>query len=157
MVVVPVPGKLLGIYILELVKILETLTPTGYMLASSGFASFMWGIIYRFLLKWSVNFWKSWTSTGYFSNSTGSSATNRRFFPDIHRVVPWPSPALFFCLAGRAGSSEFRDEYSPWFGRDVGGTHKTPLTSIACVRFGWCHFSDPPHFGPLATFFGFFC
>ena len=23
------------------------------------------------------------------------------------------------------------------------------------ARFGWCHFSDPPHFGPLTTFFGF--
>ena len=26
---------------------------------------------------------KSSTSTGYFSNSTGSSVTNHRFFPDI--------------------------------------------------------------------------
>ena len=36
-------------------------------------------------LKWSVNFLKSWrTSTGYFPNSTGSSATNHRFSPFIH-------------------------------------------------------------------------
>ena len=28
-------------------------------------------------------FLKSWTSTSYFSNSTGSSATNHRFSPDI--------------------------------------------------------------------------
>ena len=32
-------------------------------------------------------FLKSSTSTGYFSNSTGSSATNRRFFPDIAELV----------------------------------------------------------------------
>ena len=34
-------------------------------------------------LKWLVYFLRSWTSTGYISNSTGSSATNRRFFADI--------------------------------------------------------------------------
>ena len=34
-------------------------------------------------LKWSVPFLQSWTSTGYSSNSSGSSATNRWFFPDI--------------------------------------------------------------------------
>ena len=36
--------------------------------------------------KTSGNFLKSWTSTGYFSNSTGSSATNRRLFPDIGSI-----------------------------------------------------------------------
>ena len=34
-------------------------------------------------LKWSVIFLQSWTSTGYFWNSTGSSVTNCRFSPII--------------------------------------------------------------------------
>ena len=34
---------------------------------------------------------KSWTSTGCFSNSTGSSATNRRFSPDIAHDTPFDS------------------------------------------------------------------
>ena len=34
-------------------------------------------------LKWSVIFLQSWTSTGYFSNSTGSSVTSCRFSPII--------------------------------------------------------------------------
>ena len=34
-------------------------------------------------LKWSVILLKSPTSTIYFSNSTGSSVSNRQFFPDI--------------------------------------------------------------------------
>jgi hypothetical protein len=35
------------------------------------------------LLKWLVIFLQSWTSTGYFSNSTGSFVTNCRFSPII--------------------------------------------------------------------------
>ena len=54
------------------------------MLTSCGFHAF---IHLRYILwiplEWLVNCLNSWTSTGYFSNSTGSSATNRRFFPDI--------------------------------------------------------------------------
>ena len=41
--------------------------------------SFIWCTFYRFL----SNDRQSPTSTGYFSHSTGSSATNRRFFLDI--------------------------------------------------------------------------
>ena len=41
------------------------------------------GYILWIPLKWSVNFLKSPTSTCHFSNSTGSSATNRRFFTDV--------------------------------------------------------------------------
>ena len=37
----------------------------------------------QILLKWSAILLKSPTSTGCFSNSTGSSVTNRRFFPDM--------------------------------------------------------------------------
>ena len=37
------------------------------------------GYILWIPLKWSVSFLQSWTSTGYFSNSTGSSVTNCRF------------------------------------------------------------------------------
>ena len=36
---------------------------------------------------------KSWTSTGYFSNSTGSFATSRRFSPN-----PWPNPCFHLRL-----------------------------------------------------------
>ena len=39
--------------------------------------------ILYFPLKWSVIFLQSWTSTGYFSNSTSSFVTNRRFSPII--------------------------------------------------------------------------
>ena len=34
-------------------------------------------------LKWSVIFLQSWTSSAYFSNSTGSFVTNCRFSPNI--------------------------------------------------------------------------
>jgi hypothetical protein len=37
------------------------------------------GYILQIPLKWSVIFLLSWTSTSYFSNSTGSSVTNCRF------------------------------------------------------------------------------
>jgi hypothetical protein len=37
-------------------------------------------------LKWLVIFLQSWISTGYFSNSTGSSVTNCRFSPIIGQV-----------------------------------------------------------------------
>ena len=37
------------------------------------------GYILQIPLKWSVIFLQSWTSTGYFSDSTGSSGTNCRF------------------------------------------------------------------------------
>ena len=36
-------------------------------------------------LKWSRVFLQSWTSPGYFSNSTGSYVTNCRFSPNIAR------------------------------------------------------------------------
>jgi len=43
------------------------------------------GILHRFLLKWLVIFlMKSRTSTGYFSNSTGSSATSSWLVLPIH-------------------------------------------------------------------------
>ena len=46
------------------------------------------GYILWIPLKWSVIFLQSWTSTGYFSNSTGSSVTNCRFTSIIDsRVV----------------------------------------------------------------------
>ena len=38
-------------------------------------------------LKWSVSLLHSWTSTGYFSNSTGSFVPNRRFSP----IIGWNS------------------------------------------------------------------
>jgi hypothetical protein len=43
-------------------------------------------------LKWSVILLKSWTSTGYFSNSTGSSVTNCRFSPitDVNNPIYHP-------------------------------------------------------------------
>jgi hypothetical protein len=37
-------------------------------------------------LKWSVIILQSWTSTGYISNSTGSSVTNCRFSPIIAQI-----------------------------------------------------------------------
>ena len=57
------------------------LNPAGYMLASSGFAFIHLRYIFPYIpLKWSVILLKSRTSTTYFSYSTGSSVTNRRFF-----------------------------------------------------------------------------
>ena len=41
------------------------------------------GYILQIPLKWLVIFLQSWTSTGYISNSTGSSVTNCRFSPII--------------------------------------------------------------------------
>jgi hypothetical protein len=41
-------------------------------------------------LKWSVFLWKSWTSTGYFSNSTGSFVTNCWFSRIIGHKVCGP-------------------------------------------------------------------
>ena len=43
------------------------------------------GYILEIPLKWSIIFLQSWTSTGYFSNSTGSFVTNCRFSP----IVAW--------------------------------------------------------------------
>ena len=44
-------------------------------------------------------------------------------------------------------------------GFDKGSLYSSP-TSVTWSRFGcqlrWVHFSGPPHFGPLITFFGFF-
>ena len=40
-------------------------------------------------LNWSVIFLKSWTSTGSFSNSTGSYVTRGRFSPFIVWQLPW--------------------------------------------------------------------
>ena len=44
-------------------------------------------ILLQIPLKWLVILLKSWTSTSYFSNSTGSSVTNHRLFPDIHMIA----------------------------------------------------------------------
>ena len=65
------------------------LNQTGYMLTSSGFDAFIHlrYLLLQIPLKWWVNFLKPPTSTGRFSNSTGSSATNRQFFPHILGVV----------------------------------------------------------------------
>ena len=56
------------------------LQPTGHMLTSSDFALFILRCILSIPLKGSVILLKSPTSTGCFSNSTGSSVTNRWFF-----------------------------------------------------------------------------
>ena len=60
----------------------------------------------------------------------------------------------------KSGPSVFRDlDFAMHDGRAMGLT-KFPWRALhvsgSDARFGWCHFSDPPHFGPLATFFGFF-
>ena len=75
------PGKIFGHS--ESVKILVILNPTGYMLTSSGFPLIHFRSIPLILLKWWVILFKSRTSTGYFSNLTGSSVTNRRFSPNF--------------------------------------------------------------------------
>jgi hypothetical protein len=55
-------------------------SPTGCMLWSFGFFSFCnLRYILQIPLKWSVVFLKSWTLTGCFSNSIGSSVTSGRF------------------------------------------------------------------------------
>ena len=65
------------------VEILVFASPTGYILTSSGLPLLNWGIIHKFLKKWSVIFLQSWIWTGYFSNSTGSFVTSCRFSPII--------------------------------------------------------------------------
>ena len=47
------------------------------------FCLYKLGYILWIPLKWSVLFLQFWTSTGYFSNSTGSFVTNCRFSPII--------------------------------------------------------------------------
>jgi len=66
---------------------LVILNSTGYMLTSSGFALIhLRYILLEIPLKRLVIVRKSPTLTAYFSNSTGSSITNRRFSPDIDSV-----------------------------------------------------------------------
>ena len=55
------------------VEILVFASLTGYMFTSTGSPLLNWGICCEIPLKWSVIFLHSWTSTGYFSNSTSSS------------------------------------------------------------------------------------
>ena len=71
-----------GSFWAESVKILVILNPTSYMLAASGFAFFIWGIFYRFLYN---DRWISWSLElqTVISRTQPSSATHRRFFPDI--------------------------------------------------------------------------
>ena len=49
------------------------------MLRSFGFSLLIWGTFHRFLLNDGLILLKSWTSTCYFSNSTGSFVTSSRF------------------------------------------------------------------------------
>jgi hypothetical protein len=67
-----VPTRIFGIWGLVIChwKGLENIFPTVYSIVSS---------------KMMCNSPKSPSSTGYFSNSTGSSVTNHWFFPDIYR------------------------------------------------------------------------
>ncbi len=53
------------------------------MLWSFGFSLLIWGKMHRFLWIWWVISLKSRTSTGYVSNSTGSSVTSSHFSPLI--------------------------------------------------------------------------
>ena len=55
------------------------------------------GYISHIPLKWSVNFLQSWTSTGYFSNSTGSSVTSCLFSPII-----WNNRLKFITTSGNS-------------------------------------------------------
>ena len=64
------------------------LNPAGYMLTSSGFAFIHSRYILIDSLKRSAILLKVPTSTVYFSNSTGSYVTNRRFFKDIDQIPP---------------------------------------------------------------------
>jgi hypothetical protein len=57
------------------------------------FSFIKFGHILQIPLKWSVIFLQFWTSTGYFSNSTGSLVTNCRFSPVID--APMCPPPLF--------------------------------------------------------------
>ena len=63
----------------SLVKILVFRGPTNYMLWSSGFLSQYEVYYIGYFLEWSTIFMKSWTSTIYFSNSTGSYVTSSWF------------------------------------------------------------------------------
>jgi hypothetical protein len=57
------------------------------------FSFIKFGHILQIPLKWSVIFLQFWTSTGYFSNSTGSLVTNCRFSPVIDAPL-CPPPFL---------------------------------------------------------------
>ena len=71
------------------------------------------GYVPYFPLKWSVIFLQSWTSTSYFSNSTGSFVTNCQFSPitdvflqdgdsdrvSILQTFKWQSILGYFFLA----------------------------------------------------------
>ena len=64
-------------------EILVIASPTSYMLTSSGFPLLNSSYFLESPLEWYAIFLQPPTSTGYFSNSTGSSITNNRFFPII--------------------------------------------------------------------------
>ena len=61
------------------------MSPTSYTLTSFSFSLLIWGILHRFPLKWRAILLNSWTSTGCFSNATGSSVTSDRFSTFIVR------------------------------------------------------------------------
>ena len=58
------------------------------------FSFIKWRYFLQIPLKWSIIFMQSWTSTGYFSNSTGSFATNCWFSPIMGFIG---SQRLFLC------------------------------------------------------------
>ena len=68
-------------------QILGFPSPTGYMFVIFQFSLPIWGIFYRFLLKWWVMFLKSWTSGSDFSNSTSSSVTRYSFSQFVATIL----------------------------------------------------------------------
>ena len=78
-----------GFWALYSVGILVFASPTSYMLTSFDFSILIRDIFHNIPPKWSVILLQSWTSTGYFSNSSGSSVTNCRFSPIISGGICW--------------------------------------------------------------------
>ena len=71
------------------------------------FSFIKWGFILQITLKRSVIFVQFWISTGYFSNSTGSSITNCWFSPIIDSKIIMSFSFLFlFEIEGRHASAK---------------------------------------------------
>ncbi len=100
------------------------------------------GYILYISLKWSVIFLQSSTSTGYFSNSTGSFVTNCRFSPIIgqSRWLCWGLLYIVVMMPVRRGGRNFVSWFWQWlflFVCSIWEIVSFICQSMCTVRFVW--------------------
>ena len=71
-----------------------------HVMWSFSFTLLIWDILLKVPLKWLIIVPKSWTSIGYFSNSTRSSASRGRVFPFIGDYASQISEELYSSSSG---------------------------------------------------------